>query len=177
MPNKFVVADPHVGHRGVCTFLAPNKIDKLRPWDTPEEMDEALVELWNKEVNPDDEVDVLGDVCINRKALATIGRLNGKKRLIKGNHDVFRVDEYMQYFTNIVACRELKDMILTHIPIHPCSVDRFGVNVHGHLHAYEVDDPRYFCVSMERIGFKPISLEDLRVKIKQRQELYLNRTQ
>jgi calcineurin-like phosphoesterase family protein len=182
MANKFLAADLHLGHNGVCKFLAPDGVSKLRPWNTIEEMDEAIIEKWNSVVKPTDEAYILGDVVINRHALPSIARLNGRKHLIKGNHDIFRIDEYLEYFYEVSACRVLKDMILTHIPIHPSCIERFGTNVHGHLHAHKIpgnhkffnydefkmvtpDDPQYICVSIEQTDFKPISLEDLKIKI------------
>lgn len=170
--------------------MAPNGTDKLRPWDNTDEMDEALIENWNKVVTPEDEVYVLGDVTMNRKALPTIGRCNGRKHLIKGNHDVCRIEEYLPYFYEISACRVLNGMILTHIPIHPSGLERFGVNVHGHLHAHKVEtvyerylggddsewiqipDPRYICVSVEQIGFKPVLLDLIRNQIADRKALW-----
>lgn len=187
MKRKFVVADLHFGHKGVCNFLAPNGVDKLRPWNDTETMDDYLVEAWNKTVTPEDEVYVLGDVTMNRKALPTIARCNGRKHLIKGNHDTAPLAEYLDYFYEISACRVLKDMILTHIPIHDSGLGRFGVNVHGHLHAYTVqrkfpvpgtnqfvtfDDPRYICVSVEQTGWKPMLLDHVRDEIRHRKELF-----
>lgn len=186
MKRKFVIADTHFGHKGVCNFMAPNGTDKLRPWDNTDEMDEALIANWNSVVTPEDEVYVLGDVTMNRKALPTIGRCNGRKHLIKGNHDVCRIEEYLPYFYEISACRVLNGMVLTHIPIHPSGLGRFGVNVHGHLHAFkvmvdfkvdehktiEIPDPRYLCVSVEQTNFKPVLLDHVRDQIRDRKELW-----
>lgn len=51
MPEQFVIADTHFGHKGVTEFTgrcgAP-----LRPWNSAEEMDEAMVERWNAVVPP-----------------------------------------------------------------------------------------------------------------------------
>lgn len=171
MVAKYIVADPHFGHNGVCKFTAPDGVSKLRPWDNVQDMDAELIRRWNSVVRPDDEVYVLGDVCMNRKSLATIGQCNGRKHLIKGNHDVFKLEEYQAFFYEVSACRALNDMILTHIPIHTSQLGRFGQNVHGHLHAHEVlqddgtIDPRYTCVSVEHQDYFPITMEQLRVKI------------
>ena len=73
MPAVFLVSDTHFGHAGVCRFLR-NDGTKLRPWDNPEEMDEYMVEAWNKKVKPTDKVYHLGDVVINRKALKIMSR-------------------------------------------------------------------------------------------------------
>ena len=110
---------------------------------------------------------VLGDVAINRRFLPLVEKLNGKKILIKGNHDVFKIGEYLKYFHDVRGSHLLDGMILSHIPIHPDSLARFGKNVHGHLHSNRVMlndeiDPRYFCVSVEHINFRPMPLEVLR---------------
>ena len=162
MSKTWLIADPHFGHAGVCKFLRDDG-SKLRPWDNPEEMDEALVHNWNSVVQPKDRVYVLGDVVINRKALKTLDRLVGRKVLIKGNHDIFRLKDYTPYFEDIRAYVVHKDpdiagvkLILSHIPIHPDSLGRYGRNIHGHLHYRTVGDPRYICVSVEHINYTPI---------------------
>ena len=138
MPSVFLVSDTHFGHAGVCRFTHSDGITKLRPWDTAEEMDEAMVQAWNDRVRPTDKVYHLGDVVINRKSLKTLSRLNGDKVLIRGNHDIFRDDEYRTYFRELRAYHVMNGMILSHIPIHTDSLGRFGVNIHGHLHASRV---------------------------------------
>ena len=77
MPSVFLVSDTHFGHFGVCKFTRNDGVTKLRPWDTPEEMDEEMVKRWNETVRPNDKVYHLGDVVIIRKALKTLHRLNG----------------------------------------------------------------------------------------------------
>jgi len=93
MPSVFLVSDTHFGHMGVCKFTRNDGVTKLRPYSTPEEMDEDMIAKWNAKVKPTDKVYHLGDVVINRKALPTLHRLNGDKVLIRGNHDIFRDDE------------------------------------------------------------------------------------
>ena len=178
MPAIFLVSDTHFGHAGVCRFLREDGT-KLRPWDNPDEMDEEMIKRWNDTVRPNDKVYHLGDVVINRKALKTLGRLNGDKVLIKGNHDIFRLDEYIPYFRDIRAYHVMNGMILSHVPVHTESIARFGTNIHGHLHANrvkmkvqfphketEIIDPRYFNVSVEQIDFKPILFEHALIKIR-----------
>lgn len=130
-------------------------------------MDEALVANWNAVVKPEDKVYHLGDVVINRKHLQTVGRLNGSKRLVLGNHDIFDVADYSKYFKYIHGSLKCEDVILTHIPIHPESIPRWCIaNVHGHIHAEVIPHPRYFNVSVENINFIPIEFSVLRDKIK-----------
>jgi len=178
MPAVFLVSDTHFGHAGVCRFMRADGVTKLRPWDDPQEMDEAMIERWNERVRPNDKVYHLGDVVINRRCLSTLARLNGDKVLIRGNHDIFRDDEYRKYFRELRAYHVMNGMILSHIPVHPESLGRFGVNIHGHLHANRVMkpcgvdtktgevlysdqiDPRYWCACVEQTEFAPILFED-----------------
>ena len=166
MPATFLYSDPHFGHLGVCKFMRADGITKLRPFSTPEEMDEVLVRNYNEKVRPNDKCYFLGDVVINRKALSTLARLNGDKVLIRGNHDIFRDDEYREYFRELRAYHVMNGMILSHIPIHPDSLGRFGTNIHGHLHSNRVMkdgviDPRYHNVCVEMTDFAPILFEDV----------------
>ncbi len=93
MIETYVIADTHFGHKGVCNFTN-SKGKKIRPWDNTEEMDEALIKNWNEIVKENDKVFLLGDAVINRKAIPTLGRLNGNITLVGGNHDTFRLEEY-----------------------------------------------------------------------------------
>ena len=180
MPSVFLVSDTHFGHAGVCRFTRNDGVTKLRPWDSAEEMDEFMVAAWNERVRPTDKVYHLGDVVINRRALSIMSRLNGDKVLIRGNHDIFRDDEYRKYFRELRAYHVMNGMILSHIPIHEESLGRFGVNIHGHLHANRVMryktfedsvipsipltqeiDVRYHCVCVEQTDFAPILFEDV----------------
>ncbi|MFN5382817.1 MAG: hypothetical protein ACK5AV_06350, partial [Alphaproteobacteria bacterium] len=88
------------------------------------------------------------------------------------------------------AYHVMNGMILSHIPIHSESLGRFGVNIHGHLHAnrvlrtvrksmvskhdprpFTVEEPvidtRYHCVCVEQTDFRPILFEDVIKKIKE----------
>ena len=174
----FLVSDTHFGHTGVCRFTRNDGVTKLRPWDSTEEMDEAMVKAWNERVKPTDKVYHLGDVVINRKSLKILNRLNGDKVLIRGNHDIFRDDEYRMYFRELRAYHVMNGLILSHIPVHEASLGRFGCNIHGHLHANRVMkargvdartgeilysdeiDPRYWCACVEQTDFAPILFED-----------------
>jgi calcineurin-like phosphoesterase family protein len=136
-------------------------------------MDEFMVRAWNERVKPTDKVYHLGDVVINRKSLKTLARLNGDKVLIRGNHDIFRDDEYREYFRELRAYHVMNGMILSHIPVHSDSLGRFGVNIHGHTHANrvmlpgfngkptDIVDVRYHCVCVEQTDFAPILFEDV----------------
>lgn len=179
MPATFVVSDTHFGHAGVCKFTESDGVTKIRPWTDPEQMNEDMIRMWNETVRPNDKVYHLGDVVINRKFLPILDRLNGDKVLIKGNHDIFRLEEYTKYFRDVRGYHVLNGLILSHIPVHADSLARFGCNIHGHLHTNRVMkpvgvnvrtgvvkygndiDPRYFNVSVEQIDFRPMLFEDV----------------
>lgn len=171
MPNTFLIADTHFGHAGVCRFCASDGT-KLRPWEDPADMDEALVDRWNAVVRPSDKVYHLGDLAMARRHIATIGRCNGTKVLIKGNHDQFALDDYTPYFKDVRGSHVLAGKLLTHIPVHPASLERWGANIHGHLHSERVlgadgqPDPRYACVSVEQIGFAPVALDEVLLRVR-----------
>ena len=117
-------------------------------------------------------------------------RLNGSKRLVRGNHDIFGTKYYLEHFKEIYGVRVLnvdsdniKGMVLTHIPLHSaCITQRYRVNIHGHLHAnimktkdkygLERIDPLYFGVSVEQIDYTPIELSDLCERIQKNFDTY-----
>ena len=184
MATTWLISDTHFGHEKTCTVFRREDGTPLRPFASAEEMDEAMVERWNARVRPGDKVYHLGDVVINRRFLHVLGRLNGDKVLIRGNHDIFKLEDYTPYFRDIRGYDVKNGMILSHIPVHVESLGRFGVNIHGHLHANRVMhmrgvdaksgavlyskeiDPRYHCVCVEHTDYAPISLEEVYERIR-----------
>lgn len=127
-----------------------------------DEGDEEMIRRHNSVVKDEDRVYFLGDVCFHKKHLHKVGRMKGRKVLIKGNHDLLKVKDYMEYFDDIRGIHQFKGLVMTHVPIHADSLGRWGFNVHGHLHANRVADDRYFNASMECINYTPISLEEVK---------------
>ena len=117
-----------------------------------------------------------------------LSRLTGKKRLILGNHDIGKIKVLSRYFNvqKIYGTRHLNvndfKCILSHIPLHPNSIRKFGINIHGHTHSSNVKkssetdfnstsnptpkplkrDERYFNTSVEAIDYKPVNLDEIR---------------
>lgn len=181
MPSVFLTSDTHFGHTGVCKFTHQDTNVKIRPWTDPDEMDEEMVKRWNETVRPTDKVYHLGDVVINRKALSILHRLNGDKVLIKGNHDIFKLEDYLPHFRDIRGYHVMNNMILSHVPVHADSKGRFAANIHGHLHTNRVMkmhgdvrtdklDPWYFNVGVEQTDFRPILFEEVIKRIKEQNE-------
>lgn len=82
-------SDTHWGHSAVIGFCK-------RPFTSVEEMNEALIENWNKKVQPNDVVYVLGDMamCSFKEFEPIAKRLNGNKILVQGNHDKYSGTQY-----------------------------------------------------------------------------------
>lgn len=184
MTTTFLISDTHFGHEKTCTVFKREDGSPLRPFASAEEMDEVMIRRWNDRVRPNDKVYHLGDVVINRKYLHVLSRLNGDKVLIRGNHDIFKLEDYTQYFRDVRGYDVKNGMILSHFPVHVESLGRFGVNIHGHLHANRVKrmrgvdvktgeilysdeiDSRYHSVCVEMTDFAPISLEEVYERIR-----------
>ncbi len=178
MSRTWVCADHHFGHRNILTFKgSDDKLIRGSVFNSIEEHDEGLIERHNALVDDSDRVYLLGDVAINRRCLHTVSRLKGRLVLVKGNHDIFKLNDYVQLFDDVrsYVVQKTKDggkLILSHIPVHPDCLGRFGINIHGHLHQNKLDDPNYICVSLEHTNYEPIEIYkalELRELRKQRQ--------
>ena len=170
--NIFLTSDTHWGHVKSLSFMRPDGLP-LRPFSSCEEMDETMIERWNNVVQPGDKVYHLGDVAIPRSGLQALSRLNGKKILIRGNHDIYDLKDYAAHFKDIRGAFFFEGIILTHIPIHPDHFrGSYKGNAHGHLHANEVmlngsPDKRYFNTCVEMHNFFPVPLEEVKAAFKQ----------
>lgn len=168
----FLISDTHFGHANILKFT-DNNGNKLRNFSSVEEMDEHMVERWNSVVRPHDHVYHLGDFSMRPEHIKVASRLNGHKRLVLGNHDQAYMRFYVPYFEKIFSTRRLHSFLLSHIPVHPESIGKHTANVHGHVHNNVPQGhfgPRYYNVSVEVIDYTPISLEDLKMRIKDQQE-------
>lgn len=166
MAEVFVISDLHLGHKNILFFK--NGEQALRPFDNLEQMHDTICENWARVVRPQDKIYVLGDVCFNAKWLELLKELPGHKRLVMGNHDQLQVQVYAKYFQKVYGARQLNGVWLTHIPMHTDCVDqeRVKCNIHGHLHANKIDHPKYFNACVEQIDYTPISIDDVKKKLR-----------
>ncbi len=164
MKDIWFISDTHFGHSNMLNFKTYTG-EPVRVFKDVEEMDETMVQNWNRVVKPFDRVYHLGDVVINKKHLPLLNRLNGKKVLVKGNHDIYDLTIYQEYFEDIRAYKVFskEGFICSHIPLHPECLERFKVNVHGHLHTNIVKDQpqKYINVCVEQINYTPIHYDDI----------------
>lgn len=172
--RTWVYSDPHFYHGNICKFEASPGV-KLRPWDDAEQMTEDMIRWYNELVDRGDRVYILGDVAFSPgKFREIMGRLNGRKVLVPGNHEPRRFDKVCHDLdVEIRGYVVKKGFIMSHIPIHPGSLSRWQLNIHGHTHANSVlgdpaygfspkePDTRYFCACVEQTDFRPILLDDI----------------
>jgi calcineurin-like phosphoesterase family protein len=147
-----------------------------------EEHDEYIIERHNALVRPSDHFYHLGDVAMDRRAVDRLmPRLNGHRRLVRGNHDIFKTALYAKHFEEIYSTRQLDGLLFSHIPIAPWSFNRaVKANCHGHAHAntpliyrwlgvgeQSTKEPQqfdrvYMNISLENTRYEPMSLEQLK---------------
>jgi len=81
MQKIFFTSDSHWGHNNIISHCN-------RPFSSLHEMNKTLVDNWNRTVPPDGVVYHLGDMFFRNMlgSLAILDRLNGKIKLLRGNH-------------------------------------------------------------------------------------------
>lgn len=103
------ISDTHFGHKNIIKY-------SNRPYVSVEEMNESLIQNWNKCVKPTDDIYHLGDFAfLNQASLEenVLENLDGNIHLILGNHDQEisrRKDELVDlgYFYSIQRYTEIK---------------------------------------------------------------------
>ena len=81
--QTWFTSDPHFGHDNVINFCN-------RPFKDMHEMMEKMRIKWNAKVSPEDQVIFVGDIFFHLNKLeakAYLDSLNGRKILVRGNHD------------------------------------------------------------------------------------------
>lgn len=132
-----------------------------------------MIRWYNEMVDDQDRVYILGDVAFSAAHMQrSVGRMKGRKVLVPGNHEPPKMRKYFDLFDDVRGYVVKKGFIMSHIPIHPGSLSRWKLNIHGHTHAnttkdmfgrhqLQSDDERYFCACVERTNFRPILLDDI----------------
>lgn len=169
MSTKWYTSDQHFFHANILKYCN-------RPWETVEEMNEALIENHNKVVKPNDDVYMLGDFCFRfDQAMDIVPKLNGNLHLIIGNHDHKKllrshVWSSAQHYKEIRDCG--KRIILFHYPIASWNGMRRGaVHLHGHCHGNlkklpDLDDhhgssKQIFDIGVDCWNYRPVTLEEV----------------
>ena len=160
---KYFIADTHFTEDSIIRY-------ESRPFQSVQEMDRILVERWNSAVAEEDEVFMLGDFGAVGREAEFLGRLQGRKFLVKGNHDrksnqYYRLAGFEEVYDHPVIIEGF--WILSHEPLYVNSHMPYG-NLFGHVHnspIFRTFSAQHYCVSVERTGYAPVSFEEIRRKI------------
>lgn len=167
MSNNYFCADLHLDQPSIIKFRDQFTDHK--------EHDLFLKENYHKVVRPKDFVNMVGDICMSPAAIEELRTWNGIKSIYLGNHDNAEFKkrgvslEMLQsvFEDRIYGFARKHGFWVSHCPIHPVELRNRNC-VHGHVHSNNIDDLRYFNVSMENIDYTPISLEEIRSIFKSR---------
>lgn len=156
MGRVFIISDLHFGHRNMAI---------RRGFKDEVQHDSFIIEQWNKVVLKRDTVWVLGDITMEKSSpYHLLGKLNGFKKVVLGNHDQPQhIPELLKYVNSVCGMIKYKGFIFTHCPIHESELSRFCKNIHGHVHEKSLSDERYINVSCEVVNYTPVLLSDLKV--------------
>jgi len=166
----YFTADTHFDHENIIKLAN-------RPFKNVEEMNFVLIENWNKIVKENDEVFVLGDFLFgenSERASEILNALNGRKYLIKGNHDKYLKKSFdRELFEWIKDYHDLKynkrHFVLFHYPI--LEWDRCfegSTHLYGHVHDMRQDEfkniynnKKAMNVGVDVNNYSPISIEQV----------------
>ena len=173
MSKIFVCSDLHLSHDRQFIW-GP------RGFNSIEEMNTAIIERFNATVSPEDDVYILGDLCLGgADAMGPntkfIEQLNGRLHIILGNHDTPKRIEMYHYCKNIVEV-VYATMIhyggyhfyLSHFPTMTANLEKESlkqctINLYGHTHQqnnFYNDIPFMYHVGVDSHNCYPVLLDD-----------------
>jgi len=160
--NVFLTADLHFGHAKIIKY-------ENRPFNSVEEMDEAMIKNWNGVVSKKDKIFVVGDVSFHNKERTTeiIQQLNGNKILIIGNHDQRSIQWWMDAGFDEVSNYPIiykEWIVIQHEPPTYINDAMPYFYIYGHVHStemYRTITKQSACVSAERWEYTPVNLEKI----------------
>jgi calcineurin-like phosphoesterase family protein len=159
--NIFAISDTHFGHENMLGFTDRQGLP-IRQFISIEQHDEYILDMWNQTVRPEDIVYHLGDVFFGRGHLL-LRRLNGRKRLLLGNHDNGKNRHLQENFQKIAMWRMFPEFncVLTHVPILIPEFGKYEYNIHGHIHQNGSPTDHHINVSCEAVKYIPQNIETL----------------
>ena len=155
MNNTYFIGDSHFFHRNIIEY-------GNRPFKDLDEMHSVLIKNWNNTVKKDSIIYHMGDFALgNNEQIATVfNSLNGRKRLILGNHDHPKKNFLKTLFEEVYCKPILLDRyLLSH---HPIMLDLGSlINVHSHVHQNSLNTHHHANVSCEHINYTPVAFKNL----------------
>lgn len=167
MTPDFVWSDTHFGHAAVIQYSA-------RPFAHVSEMNEALIKNYNAVVGHNDTVLWVGDCFFTPVHVAAqiLSEMNGKKLLVRGNHDGSHGRMKRIGFHDVYDAYYFETFQVTHFhydTVHR-AVGRLPVPrrlpgltlIHGHTHSPERATPGAVHVGVDAWNYTPASLAQVR---------------
>lgn len=170
--TTWITSDLHFGHTNIMKFC-PKTRGHFRNVD---EMNSKMIANWNKCVETNDTVYILGDVSFLNveNTVAILNSLAGQKILIEGNHDakLLKDKRFTECFTEIhkylrLVYNKQYLLIMFHYPIYEWDqMHRGSIHFHGHLHGNDNGMPgsRALDVGMDSTGNVVSKIDDLIAK-------------
>ena len=162
MVNTFFTSDTHYWHNNILKYCS-----ETRQFESVEEMNETMIANHNSKVGKHDIVWHLGDVafCRAEDTRKIFNRLNGRFRLIIGNHDKKSNIDGVK-FESISSYEELKlngkTIVMMHYPLLSWNKAFHGsIHFHGHCHGNIPSTNRRIDVGVDCWGMTPMSLEEI----------------
>lgn len=181
MNEIFFTSDTHFCHSQPFLY-------KPRGFSSVEEMNETIIERWNKVVKPEDIVYHLGDTMLNdsKKGIECFKRLNGKIFLIFGNHDSNVKKDLLfsecsdkmcgGWYAYLIKHNKIS-IYMSHYPTLTANYDEKYFNqhviaLHGHTHQQAnfmyPNNPFCYHVGMDSHNCTPVPLDEIITEIRQR---------
>jgi calcineurin-like phosphoesterase family protein len=153
MSKIFFTADLHIHHANIIKYAN-------RPFSSVDEMDEVLIENWNKIVSFKDTVYFLGDFCFG-DAKELINKLNGRIEFIHGNHD--RSLKGIAPFKAVLEMKfDDKFIVMCHYSMRVWNKSHYNsYHIFGHSHGTLEGVGKSFDVGVDSWNFTPITLEQV----------------
>lgn len=162
--NIWFTADPHFGHAKIIEYCN-------RPFANVDIMNAELVARWNAKVKKDDVIWCLGDFALGSKdnVKTFVSQLNGKIKLVMGNHDCRKVSFYYdagfyRVYDHPVLIAD--HILLSHAPCNGIALNSSKMlNLYGHVHDSTMHDTissNAVCCCVERWGYAPVSWKEIR---------------
>lgn len=160
MQETWIISDTHFYHSNVIRY-------ENRPFKDTIEMNQTIIDNWNKVVKPEHLIIHLGDIAFANKdkVKEIMSQLNGEKILIKGNHDTWSNSFYHEIGFSEVSKYPIifRDFyMMSHYPLY-MNINMPYVNIHGHTHSNcgNRDSSKYFNASIERTSYAPINFKKI----------------
>jgi calcineurin-like phosphoesterase family protein len=159
--STFLISDTHFGHSAIIRMLP-------RPFSDVREMDAAMIADWNKVVKKDDTVIHLGDFAHRYpadKLQQLFASLNGRKHLIRGNHDDKHTLALPWESVRDIAYTSIdsQNVVLCHYAMRTWPRIRKGaLMLYGHSHGRMPGNVQSADIGVDVMGFAPVRLNKIK---------------